>query len=98
MLLRRIRSNQQTSPTAGTLSGNTKLPFGTLHVGTCLLTQSKHGISAMDLRPQLGVSYDTFRSDLRNRFCERLSGQAAVLLRDVAPSTREWAAYDEETW
>ena len=54
-----IRCKHQASLTAGTLFDNTKLPLRTWHLAMYLLTQSKNGISAMDLKRQLGVSYNT---------------------------------------
>ena len=38
---------------------HTKLPLTTWYLAIYLLTQSKNGISAMDLLRQLGVSYNT---------------------------------------
>ena len=38
---------------------NTKLPLSSWYLAMYLLTQSKNGISAMDLKRQLGVSYNT---------------------------------------
>ena len=54
-----IRCKHQASLTAGTLFENTKLPLSTWFLAIYLLTQSKNGISAMDLKRQLGVSYNT---------------------------------------
>ena len=54
-----IRCKHQTSLTAGTLFDNTKLPLTTWFLAIYLLSQSKNGISAMDLKRQLGVSYNT---------------------------------------
>ena len=54
-----IRCQHQASLTAGALFDNTKLPLSTGHLALYLLTQSKNGISAMDLKRQLGVSYNT---------------------------------------
>ena len=54
-----IRCKRQVSLTAGTLLENTKLPLTTWYLAIYLLTQSKNGISAMDLMRQLGVSYNT---------------------------------------
>ncbi len=54
-----IRCKHQASLTAGTLFDNTKLPLRIWHRAMYLLTQSKNGISAMDLKRQLGVSYNT---------------------------------------
>ena len=54
-----IRCKQQVSLTAGTLFDNTKLPLTTWFLAINLLSQSKNGISAMDLKRQLGVSYNT---------------------------------------
>ena len=54
-----IRCKHQASLTAGTLLENTKLPLSTWFLAIYWLTQSKNGISAMDLKRQLGVSYNT---------------------------------------
>ena len=54
-----IRCKQQVSLTAGTLFDNTTLPLTTWFLAIYLLSQSKNGISAMDLKRQLGVSYNT---------------------------------------
>ena len=54
-----IRCKHQASLTAGALFDNTKLPLRTLRLSMYLVTQSKNGISAMDLKRQLGVSYNT---------------------------------------
>ena len=54
-----IRYKHQASFTAGTLFDNTKLPLRTWYLAMYLVTQSKNGISAMDLKRQLGVSYNT---------------------------------------
>ena len=54
-----IRCKQRTSLTADMLFDNTKLPLTTWFLAIYLLSQSKNGISAMDLKRQLGVSYNT---------------------------------------
>ena len=54
-----IRCKQQVSLTAGTLFDNTKLPLTTWFLAIYLLSQAKNGISAMYLKRQLGVSYNT---------------------------------------
>lgn len=53
------RCKRQVSVTAGTLFADTKLPLRTWFLAMYLLTQSKNGISALSLRRQLGVSYNT---------------------------------------
>ena len=53
------RCKQQTSLTHGTVFVDTKLPLHTWFLAIYLLTQHKNGISAMALRRQLGVSYNT---------------------------------------
>ena len=58
-VLQCIRCKRQVSLTAGTLLENTKLPLCTWYLAMYLLAQSKHGISAMELMRQLGVSYNT---------------------------------------
>jgi len=53
------RCHHQTSLTAGTVMAHTKLPLTTWFLAMYLLTQSKNGISAMELRRHLGVRYPT---------------------------------------
>lgn len=53
------RCHHQTSLTAGTIFASTKLPLTTWFLAIYLLTQSKNGLSAMSLKRQLGVSYNT---------------------------------------
>ncbi len=54
-----IRCKHQTSLTAGTVFEHTKLGLSTWYLAIYLLTQSKNGISAMDLKRQLGGSYNS---------------------------------------
>ncbi|MGQ7848840.1 IS1595 family transposase [Granulosicoccus sp. 3-233] len=49
----------QTSITAGTIFHSTKLPLTTWFRAMYHLTQSKNGVSAMELMRRLGVSYNT---------------------------------------
>ena len=49
----------QTSLTAGTLFDASKLPLTVWFLGTYLLTQTKTGMSALELHRHLGVSYRT---------------------------------------
>lgn len=58
-LLQCNRCKHQVSLTAGTLFAQTKLPLKTWFLAIYLLSQHKNGISAMTLRRQLGVSYNT---------------------------------------
>ena len=58
-VLQCIRCKQQVALTVGTLFDNTKLPLTSWFLAIYLLSQSKNGISAMDLKRQLGVSYNT---------------------------------------
>ena len=53
------RCHHQTSLTGNTLFSNTKLPLTKWFLAMFLLTQSKSGLSAMELKRQLGVNYDT---------------------------------------
>ena len=53
------RCKRQVSLTGGTLFAETKLPLRTWFLAIYLLTQHKNGISALALRRQLGVSYNT---------------------------------------
>ena len=49
----------QTSPTAGTIFQGTKLPLTVWFQAMHLLTQGKHSVSALELKRQLGVHYET---------------------------------------
>lgn len=53
------RCKHQTSLTSGTIFADTKLPLRVWFLAIYLLTQNKNGISALSLRRQLGVSYNT---------------------------------------
>ena len=50
---------KQTSPTAGTLFQGTKLPLTVWFQAMHLLTLGKHSVSALELKRQLGVHYET---------------------------------------
>jgi len=50
---------KQTSPTAGTIFQGTKLPLTAWFLAMHLLTQGKHSVSALELKRQLGVHYET---------------------------------------
>ncbi len=52
------RCHQQTSVTAGTIFDSTKLPLTVWFLGIYLVTQTKKGISVMQLHRQLGISYN----------------------------------------
>lgn len=51
--------HHQTSMTAGTLFSRTKLPLTRWLLAIYLLSQAKTGLSALDLKRQIGVSYPT---------------------------------------
>ena len=53
------RCKHQSPLIAGTAFENTKLGLSSWFLAMYLLTQSKNGISAMDLKRQLGVSYNS---------------------------------------
>ena len=68
----------QASLTSGTLFAESKLPLRTWFLAIYLLTQHKSGISALALRRQLGVSYNTtwlFKHKLKQAMGERDSEQ-----------------------
>lgn len=50
---------QQTSVTSGTIFAGTKLPLNQWFLAMHLLTQSKNGLSALALKRDVGVSYNT---------------------------------------
>lgn len=73
------RCKRQVSLTGGTLFADTKLPLRTWFLAIYLLTQHKNGISALALRRQLGVSYNTawlIKHKLMQTMVERDSGQS----------------------
>jgi transposase-like protein/ribosomal protein L37AE/L43A len=49
----------QTSPKAGTIFQDSKLPLSVWFQAMHLLTQGKHSLSALELKRQLGVCYET---------------------------------------
>ena len=51
--------HHQTSLISGTIFADTKLPLTTWFLAIFLVTQTKNGISALELKRQLGVSYCT---------------------------------------
>ena len=51
--------HQQTSLTSGTIFESTKLPLTKWFLAMHLLTQSKNGLSALALKREIGVSYNT---------------------------------------
>ena len=51
--------HRQTSLTAGTLLDNTKLPLTRWFLGIYLISQAKTGLSALELKRHIGVSYPT---------------------------------------
>ena len=51
--------HHQVSITAGTIFHSTKLPLVTWFLAMYLITQSKNGIAALELKRHLGVSYNT---------------------------------------
>lgn len=53
------RCHHQTSLTSGTLLEGSKLPLRTWFLAMYLLTQSKNGVSALELSRQLGLSYNS---------------------------------------
>lgn len=53
------RCHRQTSLTSGTIFADTKLPLTTWFLSMFLVTQTKNGISGLELMRQLGVSYAT---------------------------------------
>lgn len=57
-LLQCNRCHHQTSLIAGTIFQSTHLPLKTWFLTIFLLTQSKNGVSALELSKQLGISYN----------------------------------------
>lgn len=50
--------HRQTSVTSGTIFEYTKLPLTTWFLGMYILTQTKNGVSALELKRQLGIGYN----------------------------------------
>lgn len=72
------RCRRQTSLTAGTLFAGTKLPLSKWLLGIYLLTQSKNGISALEMSRQLGVCYNSawlMKHKLMQAMLEREQGR-----------------------
>jgi transposase-like protein len=74
--------HHQTSLTSGTIFADTKLSLTTWFLAIFLVTQTKNGISALELKRQIGVSYCTAWS-IKHKLmqvmkeqddCQRLSG------------------------
>jgi hypothetical protein len=83
------RCKRQVSLTSGTLFAETKLPLRTWFLAIYLLTQHKSGISALALRRQLGVSYNTawlLKHKLMQAMVERDSEQVlgGIVMMDDA--------------
>ena len=55
------RCHHQTSLISGTLFEYTKLPLTTWFLGIYILTQLKNGTSVLELKRQLGISYNAAR-------------------------------------
>lgn len=53
------RCHHQTSLTSGTIFADTKMPLSTWFLAMFLVTQTKNGVSALELKRQLGVNYGT---------------------------------------
>ena len=51
--------DRQTSPTAGSLFGSTKLPLTRWFLAIYIISQAKTGLSALELKRHVGVSYPT---------------------------------------
>lgn len=72
------RCRRQTSLTAGTLFAGTKLPLTTWFLAMYLLTQSKNGISALEMSRQLGICYNSawlMKHKLMQAMLEREQGR-----------------------
>jgi len=72
------RCHYQKSLTAGTIFHSSKLPLTTWFLGIYLMTQNKNGISALELRKQLGISYNAawrMKQKLMQVMLERDSGK-----------------------
>lgn len=73
------RCRRRTSITAGTLFAGTKLPLTKWLLAVYLLTQSKNGISALELSRQLGICYNSawlMKHKLMQAMLEREQGRS----------------------
>ena len=98
------RGHHQTSVTSETIFAHTKLPLTTWFLAMYLLTQPKNGISALELKRHLGVSYPTAwslkhklmqvmkeRDDLMSTGAEGAEGPRRGEARPTrSPSSRRW--------
>jgi hypothetical protein len=73
------RCRRQTSLTAGILFAGTKLPLNKWLLGIHLLTQSKNGISALEMSLRLGICYNSawlMKHKLMQAMLEREQGRS----------------------
>lgn len=84
------RCRRQTSITAGTLFAGTKLPLTKWLLAVYLLTQSKNGVSALELSRQLGICYNSawlMKHKLMQAMLEREQGrELAGVIRWMTPT------------
>lgn len=85
------RCKRQVSLTSGTLFADTKLPLRTWFLAIYLLTQHKNGISALSLRRQLGVSYNT-------AWLVKHKLMQAMVERDQDRPLHGWVQMDDAYW
>lgn len=85
------RCKRQVSLTSGTLLADTKLPLRVWFLAIYLLTQSKNGRSALSLKRDLGVSYNTawlLKHKLMQAMQDREAGRQLV----------GWVQMDDAYW
>lgn len=81
----------QTSLTAGTIFASTKLPLVTWFLAIHLVTQSKTAISALELKRQVGVSYNTAWS-MKQKIMQ------VMMDRDNKQPLSGWIQLDDVYW
>ena len=81
----------QVSATAGMILASTKLPLRTWFLAMYMLTQTKNGISALDLSRQLSVSYNT-AWQVKHKLMQ------AMKERDDTRPLGGWVQLDDAYW
>lgn len=85
------RCHRQTSVISGTMFAATKLPLRTWFLGMYLLAHSKVGLSALALKRELGVSYNT-------AWLVKHKLMQAMKERDELKRLSGWVQVDDAVW
>jgi len=94
-LLQCNRCHHQTSLIAGTIFQSTHLPLNKWFLAIFLLTQTKNGVSALELSKQLGVSYNAAWRTKHKLILTVLRLTIPILAADVA-AAKEAVAQKEK--